>query len=161
VALADWMMTHAELGLESLPPDQRWRRAYWYGRAYEVLGLLDEATGAYEAAERALEQRVRRLDFDTAREGLLLGHQPSAQRLVELLVSRGRVEGALCVARRARRRMDVLLDRTTVLSTLDEPRRERWREALTRVREAHEPAGVGTEEQVFAAAAQRDRMKEA
>lgn len=137
-ALREWIMQHGAVAPGALPLDQIWRRQYWQAEAYAALGLRAEAIEAYRGAEQALQGIMQRLDFDAAREGLLLGRQPSAGRLVEQLVAQGRADEALCVARRARGRMDYLLDRSSLLAALPPARKRRWEDAIAQIHALHD-----------------------
>ncbi len=136
-ALSEWMMVHASSGRGPRRPDSRWRRSYWRGEAYQALGLQPDAMRAYMDAEGALEDLMQELSFDVAREALLLGRQPSAGRLVELLVDADRWDEALCFARRARGRMDHVLDRNALVAALPPARIRDWEDAIMEVHSLH------------------------
>ncbi|MCH9688974.1 MAG: CHAT domain-containing protein [Deltaproteobacteria bacterium] len=112
------------------PPEQVWLAQQGRGEAFEALGLSADAVQAYRAAEAALDTLMRNLDFDSARDRLLRGRQSSAGRLVALMAERGDASGALCAARRARRRTHDALDRPSRIAALTEAERERWRAAI-------------------------------
>ncbi len=132
-ALREWLLRHPARLSDPRPPAERWRSHDWRGRAWEVLGRTEDAIASYRRAEAAVSGLVRRLDLDVAREGLLLGRQPSAARLIALLVEQGQPQEALCVARTARSRMDHLLDRTVLVGSLSVEGRRAWSAALGRV----------------------------
>lgn len=113
----------------TLRPDERWRLAYWTGRSAEAKGETQVAISAYREAEAALSALTSSVRFDAGRDGLLLGRQPSAGRLVDLLLRRGETNEALCVARLARGRTDHLIARTSRIDALPPARLERWRRA--------------------------------
>ncbi len=117
------------------PPEQHWLRQLGRGQAFESLGIHRDAIEAYRQAERSLDTMMGALDFEATHERLLRGRQSSAGRLVALLVSEGRAEEALCVARRARRRTHDALDRPARISALSPEERVLWREALAQVQQ--------------------------
>ena len=111
-------------------PEERWATSWWRGQAFETLGLADDALREYADAEEALDEQLLHLDFDGGRDRMLAGHTRSAARMLELLLARGQVELALCVAREARRRSGAVLDRVARIASLAPDARRRWSEAI-------------------------------
>ncbi len=123
-------------------PDQNWSSAWARGRAFEALGLTDDALAEYALADGALAQMMSRLDFDGGRDRLLASRQQSSTRRVLLLLGEGRVDEALCVARLARRRSNAVLDRVARIASLSASEREKWASMIT----AHERLGAQLDE---------------
>lgn len=107
-------------------PADRWRRAYWEGRMAQSVGRTDDAIASYRVAEELLTTLARSLRLDGGREGLLMHRQPSSAHLVSLLLERGEVEDALCIARVARSRADQLLARTEHVAALSTDGLTKW-----------------------------------
>lgn len=124
----------AEISMRERTDDQRpqyvWLREHTRGRAFEAIGLPNDALSAYAQADAALQSIMLRVDVDEGRDRLLLGRQPSSARRIALLTAMGRPEEALCVARVARARASHVLDRAARIAALDSTRLRSWANAV-------------------------------
>ncbi|MCA9693732.1 MAG: CHAT domain-containing protein, partial [Myxococcales bacterium] len=121
--------------------DLAWHAAIGRGQALEGSGRPREALDAYAEAESWLDEQLSRIALEGGRERFSGTHDLGARHATTLLVARGDLAGALCVARRARLRAHERLAREA-RHRLDDPaarsRRERAFDRLARGRAAIE-----------------------
>lgn len=128
-ALVEWLASH-RVPPSAMTPEQAWWWAWGRGEVLEALGAPDDALAEYDAAEGVLTAMLRDLDFDAGRDRLLLAHQRSAGRRVELLAARGESKRALCAARLARGRTSRALDRSARIAALSPTARREFTRAI-------------------------------
>lgn len=85
-------------------PEGRWRLESRRGDALARRGRLDEAVAAYRRAEAEAQRLAELAAVGVGRDAAVTSHGHSNERLVALLVERGRPEEALCAAREAQAR---------------------------------------------------------
>jgi len=120
----------------------------WLGiaRVNARLGRAERAIESYAAAEAVLDEQLDLVPLSEGQGGFQHARDAGTRELTELLVSLGRNEQALTVARHSRARILRALSRGLRLTQLDSQQRARWESAVTRYREqraALENARVG------------------
>jgi tetratricopeptide (TPR) repeat protein len=104
------------------------------GRALERLGRRDRAIDAYQAADRTMDRLLAGIPLGEGQAGFLREREAAAQRMIALLVERGRPAEALARARHARSRLLQSLSHALRLSRLSPEARARWESAIRRYR---------------------------
>lgn len=82
----------------------RWRAALRRGELELARGRIEQAIAALRAAEAAIDRLTLEVALELGRPEYSSQHGRSAALLVSALVERGRIDEALCAARRARTR---------------------------------------------------------
>lgn len=114
----------------------RWRALVDAGEAWEAAGDDAAAVERYARAEAMVDARVMDIPVDEGRGALVEDRSVGAARQVVVLRRLGRLDEAMDVARRARRRLLTTLPQAQVIEQLAPEQRARWEAALTRYRQA-------------------------
>jgi tetratricopeptide (TPR) repeat protein len=120
------------------PAGSHWLAAVRRGEVLERSGDLDGAHAAYERSEDVLDRMIPSALLGVQGELAPARRREGTQRLVALLLRRGRVEEALCASRRAQARVGQL---ARVFSRLDLEARQSLRlevERYRRLQQEHE-----------------------
>lgn len=125
-----------EIALASDNLRRLWLAHVGAGEALEKKGDDSGAIAAYLRAESVLDQGVSALPLHEGRGALLQRSERSARAAVTLLLSRGRVDEAFSVARRARARLLRVTARAHGLEGLDASTRARFERTLADLRKA-------------------------
>ncbi|MCB9727280.1 MAG: CHAT domain-containing protein [Deltaproteobacteria bacterium] len=118
------------LAREASVPDAALRAALGRGDALAALGRPDEALAAWDAAEGLLDQAVRAVPLGEGQGAFLASATRGPRAHVDLLMSLGRVDEALAVARRSRTRELTMLRQLRALAALGPEARARWEAAV-------------------------------
>lgn len=137
--------------------DLQWNAWEHQAMLLERWGWIEGAIGAHREAEARLELALAALGSAAGAELFLAGRQASAQRLVRLLLTQGRHDEALCVARIARGRSLRRFDRVARLERASPDARAQWGQAVARVLESRATTIRRPDEAWGLSAVQRER----
>lgn len=120
------------------PVDARHRLLLLRARLRARQGAVEAALQDYAEADRLLDDLVHRVPLGEGRAALTRAQAPHLSQWLALLLDRGQIEAAECVARRARARTLAAAARSLRLGTLDAAAESRWAEAIGQFRRERE-----------------------
>lgn len=119
-----------QLAVSAASPSAQWRAALGRGQAFEAMGRLNDAAFAYLAAETMLERQSLQVPIGEGRDHFIGGRAESARLAIDVLLRLGRDAEAVEVARRARVRPLVTLQRSSLLEGLSPRARAAWEQSM-------------------------------